>query len=114
VENAIIHGMKPLGEGHIDIDIFREKENLAIVITDNGVGMDAAVKEKLSERMRSALSGSDGIGESGDSIGLINVHDRLRYSYGSPYGVSIESNPGRTAITLLLPFKLHRQGENDV
>jgi two-component system sensor histidine kinase YesM len=43
--------------------------------------------------------------ESRDSIGLKNVHDRLRYRYGAPYGISIESTPGKgTVVLLLLPF----------
>jgi two-component system sensor histidine kinase YesM len=39
--------------------------------------------------------------ESRDSIGLKNVHDRLRYRYGAPYGITIESTPGKGSVILL-------------
>ena len=110
VENAIIHGIEPHGDGRIDIKISREGDNLVIVITDDGAGMDDETKAKLDAQLdlvsgdTETVTGTDSAG-AGDSIGLKNVHDRLRYSYGSPYGISIESRPGRTAITMLLPWQ---------
>jgi two-component system sensor histidine kinase YesM len=44
--------------------------------------------------------------ENRDSIGLKNVHDRIRYRYGAPYGITIESAPGTGSVILLrLPLR---------
>ena len=115
VENAIIHGIAPLGrKGHIDIDIYREENNLSIVVTDNGIGMDEKLIKKLNAQLQSEYSDTE-IGQTSDSIGIKNVHDRLYYTYGSPYGITIQSGPGKkTSVTMLLPLNLGGQGEVDV
>ncbi|MCH1639178.1 hypothetical protein MJ257_03615 [Paenibacillus timonensis] len=42
---------------------------------------------------------------SGVSIGLRNVHERIRLFYGPPYGLDIDSSPGRgTTVTLAIPY----------
>jgi two-component system sensor histidine kinase YesM len=114
VENAIIHGIKPMGKGYIDINISREKDDLAIIITDDGIGMDEETKEKLNVQMQSVSHETEAKKDE-DSIGLKNVHDRLRYTYGNSYGVSVKSSPGKgTEITLLLPFRLPEKRVTDV
>ena len=111
VENAIIHGIIPKGKGIIDINIFTEEDVLVITISDNGVGMDEILKERLTTQLESVSQETEAKQEV-ESIGLKNVHDRLHYTYGNSYGVSIESNPGEgTVITMTLPFKLYG-GEN--
>jgi two-component system sensor histidine kinase YesM len=104
VENAVIHGIQPAGKGRIDIRIFREHENLVIAIGDDGTGMDGEALAKLEARLGRETGGAEDA-EAGDSIGLKNVHDRLRYTFGSPYGISINSAPGKgTTIVMLLPL----------
>ena len=51
------------------------------------------------EQIRSAIAGNkDGW------HALQNIQRRLRLRYGEPYGLSIESQPGKgTTITLILP-----------
>jgi ligand-binding sensor domain-containing protein len=52
MENAIWHGLmhKKAGGGHLQIDVYREEDNLCITIKDNGVGREAA------NRMRSRFA----------------------------------------------------------
>lgn len=104
VENAIIHGISPKGEGRVYISIAAENENLIIRVMDDGAGMDIKVIEKLNSILRAGYDESE-MAHNGDSIGLKNVHDRLRSSYGDPYGISIESIPGKTVIAMLLPLR---------
>jgi two-component system sensor histidine kinase YesM len=114
VENAIIHGIQPLGKGHIDINASREKDDLSIIIIDDGVGMSEGIKEKLTAQLQT-VSYDVEANQDGDSIGLKNVHDRLRYTYGNSYGVSINSSPGKgTSITMLLPLRLPEKRNEDV
>jgi len=39
VENAVIHGIKPKGSGHINIDIERKGKNIHVKVRDDGIGM---------------------------------------------------------------------------
>ena len=110
VENAYIHGIKPKGgKGRIFMETSRTEGNLEISIMDDGVGMD---EEQLTQ-MKKLLAG-DAIGIKDEynwkSIGLKNVHDRIRYLYGEEYGVKVTSSPGfGTIVRLLLPLM---EGEN--
>lgn len=105
IENAYVHGLKPKdGSGHIMIDAEEETGSLMISLMDNGVGMD---KETL-ERLR-ALLASDEIGIKNEhnwqSIGLKNVHDRIRYLYGDGYGLEITSTVSvGTIVRIVMPM----------
>jgi two-component system sensor histidine kinase YesM len=42
---------------------------------------------------------------SGVSIGLRNVHERIRLFYGPPYGLEIDSSLGKgTTVSLTIPY----------
>ena len=44
--------------------------------------------------------------QAGDRIGLRNVHDRLKLSYGEEYGLTITSRPGEgTVILFCIPLE---------
>ena len=102
VENAIKHGqMGVVSGGLITIRARVDGEGqLLITVTDNGRGMDI-------ETLRRTTAGLDDPGaepEDSYSIGLSNVHQRLRILFGEPYGMSIESEPGvRTVVTIAMP-----------
>jgi two-component system sensor histidine kinase YesM len=87
VENAIYHGIKGMdGPGHIKI--IGERENSAVVIRvgDNGVGMSAEILSALNEgNVEPSTSGG---------VGVKNVQERIRLSFGTEYGVRLESLPG--------------------
>lgn len=87
VENAIYHGIKPgLKPGRIRISAEKQGHCLLIIIEDNGVGMDRATLERIMGQMNGT--------QVGDSIGLINVHQRIRLIYGEAYGIRIDSEKG--------------------
>lgn len=108
VENAIIHGIKPRGAGHVQIIAERNNADLVVRIMDDGIGMDQDIllglthqlnDDKFDDKDSEALEGGR------DPMGLKNVHDRLRYEYGDPYGLSISSAPQiGTSVTMLLPL----------
>ena len=107
VENAFIHGVKPMdGPGHIQLMAERFNNTVTLTVMDNGVGMDTDALNKLY-----ALLDSDQPGHKQDyewaSIGLKNVHDRLRYLYGSDYGITLYSTPGvGTVVKVTIPGDL--------
>lgn len=100
VENALNHGLRN-GKGKKQVEICaRDKgDDIEIIVKDNGVGMS---KEKID----TLLKNTDGGTARGKSIGINNIHMRLRMLYGEQYGIKIESeiNVG-TTVTLKVPKK---------
>ena len=98
LENAIYHGMEYAdGDGEIHIRAFREGENAVIEVEDNGPGMsDETVQQLLKPGRCSKAKGS--------GIGLRNVHQRIRLTFGAAYGLSIRSEPDNgTVVRICLP-----------
>ena len=87
VENAIYHGIKGMdGPGHIKIIGEREDSAVVIRVGDNGVGMSAEILSALNEgNVEPSTSGG---------VGVKNVQERIRLSFGTEYGVRLESVPG--------------------
>ena len=112
VENAFVHGIKPMeGRGRIQLQERRSGGNLILSVLDNGVGMNEAALHGIE-----ALLASDKPGRKNEyrweSIGLKNVHDRLRYLYGPQYGIRLFSTPGMgTVIQVTVPGNLKRDQE---
>jgi len=98
VENAILHGIEPMKDGgRVRITAGLEQQNLLITIEDNGPGM---APEEL-EQCRAAVYSESG---ATDSIGMRNVHRRLRLHFGEEYGLAIESRYQEgTIVTLRMP-----------
>jgi two-component system sensor histidine kinase YesM len=99
VENAIYHGIKPkLAQGKISILAQLEGEDLLLTVQDNGVGMTEEQVNQLEE----AFEGK----RAPVSYGLHNVHQRIRLTYGTPYGLHVESClQDGTAVTIRLPME---------
>lgn len=117
VENAYVHGIKPgKGNGSISIDmqIGGDQRDMVLSVIDNGIGMDQAALE----RIRELLEGEDpGIKNeyNWQSIGMKNIHDRLRYLYGEDYGIRVTSHPNvGTIVEARLPvIRGEKDDEND-
>ncbi len=94
VENAVRHGLdgKP-DTGRITIVAEDSGAEVVISVEDDGVGEDP-------ERVRRALAGDASV----DSIGLGNVDERLRATFGDRYGLVIETALGAgTKVTVRVP-----------
>ncbi len=88
VENAIVHGLAPYkGEGSILIKGALEGENVLIRVVDDGVGISLENLEKVRSHLESEASAET------SHIGLKNVHDRIRLSFGYPYGLKVSGDP---------------------
>ncbi len=101
VENSIYHGIKYLQEeGLIRIEAKDTGDGkIKIIVSDNGVGMApdvlSTLLDKESERNHS---------KEGNGIGLINIDERIKLSYGDEYGLSIESELDEgTTVTITIP-----------
>ncbi len=110
VENAIIHGLaggNPAAPGTLEISVSLPANALTIQISDNGKGME---EQKVAE-LTAYINHTDKTEDTAGSIGIRNVHQRIRLACGGEYGVSIESRPGAgSRFTVRLPII---KGEND-
>lgn len=102
VENAIFHGIEAKGEnGLITVSLHQEGSDLYIDITDNGVGMS---KELITQVLSGAIH--DAKSDFFRKVGIHNVDLRLKYTFGSNYGLRIDSKEGEyTTMTVVLPLR---------
>lgn len=99
VENAIYHGMEFMdGDGEIQIQVWREEEDLYLKVSDNGLGMTEDQVENLFK------DGSHVPSKRGSGIGVRNVNERVHLYFGESYGVRIQSEPDEgTDVIIHLP-----------
>ena len=104
VENAIYHGIEELAEDtNIYIKGILKDGDCILEISDAGKGMDADTLERLKRKIAGGIETGGG---TGDGIGLKNVQDRIRMSFGEKYGIDIASKAGcYTKVTLRLPVR---------
>ncbi|NWL90101.1 sensor histidine kinase [Paenibacillus sp. 79R4] len=120
VENAIYHGIKERrGSGFISIRATAEEGMVVIRIEDDGNGMTEGKLDLLRTQLDQVgktdymqpTPQEKGEEERGllKSYGLRNVQERIRLSYGEPYGISIDSQwKSGTIVTIRHPI-MHRE-----
>lgn len=100
VENCINHGIINMDTvGCIQVWGYLEKDCIIFNVSDNGSGMDADTLYLLNGYLNNE-------NQSFTSIGLKNIHRRIKLYYGDDYGLSIESRQGMgTSVTIRLPLQ---------
>lgn len=94
VENCLQHGFKSRG-GTIRVSAVRNDEAVLINISDNGAGM-APEQINAVWNQKQTRSG----------VGIRNVDERLKLSFGPDYGLSLTSTQGEgMTVTLRIPFR---------
>lgn len=99
IENAIYHGIKPVGgQGKITVDANEIDGHIILEVSNTG---EKIGKEKLAELNRNL---SDGVIDSSTGYGIYNVNSRIKLTYGTEWGLHLESNDEITKATLTLPL----------
>lgn len=102
VENAIFHGIEPKSvEGIIDINIKKvNNKKIEIEVIDNGIGIP-------QEKIKTLLSAKETTSKTSfNNIGISNVHERIKLTFGSEYGLNIESILSEyTKIIITIPYQ---------
>lgn len=81
---------------------------------DNGCGMSEETIQEIKELLASAEPGKKEEYQ-WSSIGLKNVHDRIRFLYGEEYGLFISSTLDLgTAVTVSLPLNIIERSKSHV
>jgi two-component system, sensor histidine kinase YesM len=93
VENAIYHGIKERrGHGTLRVEGRIEErdgmQDLVLTVHDDGVGMGEAALARLCSSLE------EGGGPYLGGYGIRNVHERIRLTFGKPYGLSFSSVRG--------------------
>lgn len=98
VENAIVHGVTPVGGGDISIEIFRENEDIVYRVSNTGKLLDAEEIHRLLIQPQTEKKG----------FALKNIAERLRLSFGSRYTLDFGFENGHTYFKVrqpAVPFK---------
>ncbi len=111
VENCIGHGFDKLRrKGRIKISARQIGNDIAITVQDNGNGMEEA---KLEQLRRSLADGVDP--KMTGRIGIKNIHERLRLTYGAEYGLTIDSEKKQgMTVCILLPLRRREERKGAV
>lgn len=110
VENAISHGLKNTWEGgiiriRIKKELWQEFSGISIMIYDNGCGIEEEKKQELEKRLRMTTEKPLEYIEQYKSLGLMNVHLRLRLCYGEKYQIELFSKKDKgTCIHIKIPL----------
>ncbi len=100
IENAVLHGIKALPDdkrGKLSIEAYLENDCLTFTIGDNGKGFNPAKLEEIQNKMK-----LDFVPER-SSIGIINVHGRIKLIFGDGFGLKIYSSENGSKIIIRLP-----------
>ncbi len=99
IENAVVHGREPHKILHIELMGYREGDNIVLTVNDDGKGIE---KEQLNSIIKSLEDTS-----TQSTIGIYNVHRRIKLNYGEQYGVVINSIQGKgTTFSIILPYSI--------
>lgn len=113
VENAISHGLAQTEkDGMLRIRVKREGDRISIMIFDNGTGMSGAMREEMQQRLAQTAERPLEYIEQYKSLGVLNVHLRLRMFYGDAYSIELFSKEGRgTCFSIKIQYRLRKDDD---
>lgn len=94
IENYFVHGIRLEREDNeLNIYIYKHLEDIVVEVIDNGRGIPKDKLTEINRRIREC-------DHSRKSIGMLNVHERIKIKYGEPYGLTVtsEENKGTNMI----------------
>lgn len=111
VENSIFHGLETKSEkGNVTIRIYTTEDKVIVIISDDGIGIDAANLEKMRYDMEHTPNGKeDRQSVHSNGIALYNVNQRIKLAFGNEYGINIYSTQGiGTDVEIIMPIMMDR------
>ena len=113
IENAIFHGLElKSGSGTLSISgTMLEDSSIFFKVFDNGIGIEPEKLKKMQEALTNDLYVDSTSNHTG--IGLLNIHNRIRNTYGAEYGLSLDSRQGEwTCVTIRFPQHIPQDSIN--
>ena len=102
IENAIVHGVTPVGGGAIGIDIYQDTGEIVYRVTNTGKLLNTEELHRLLCEPQTEKKG----------FALKNINERLRLSYGKRYHLEFGFEAGRTFFTVRQPAVPFKEGSN--
>ncbi|MGG1678155.1 sensor histidine kinase [Neobacillus sp. NRS-1170] len=101
IENYFVHGFrKDRSDNELHIRATQLGETLEITVEDNGKGITEEDLAMIVQHLNCEE------GDEMDSIGLRNIHQRLKLKYGDTFGISVKSIKDKgTIVTLSIPVR---------
>ena len=105
VENSIKHGMDSSNPKlNIIINAEIKRQNLVIVISNDGLEIEQNVLEKLNKKLENSCEQED-MFNSSNNIGLQNINNRIKLFYGDNYYIQLACRKGKYTSTIItLPY----------
>jgi two-component system sensor histidine kinase YesM len=111
VENSILHGLQ---DGHttihIQLKVFYRDHLLYLQVTDDGCGIEPDELTRLRQSLHEQT-----LQDSGKSIGLVNLYNRIHLMYSDQADLQIDSCTGtdsHTTVTLTVEEKDHESSDH--
>ena len=100
LENSMHHGYSPKQrEMHIKISTRIVKNDLIVTVEDDGIGMSAEREKEIKENLENKQL------EKKNSIGLLNLNQRVKLIFGCEYGCYVENNGHGVTVTVVFPSR---------
>lgn len=98
IENYVVHGVRLSdSDNKLEIKIESQGKDIDIYIIDNGIGISAEKLEQIKDKLADNSLNND-------SIGIVNVNQRIKNTYGEKYGVTyIEGIKNGTRVLIKIP-----------
>ncbi|MBT2655019.1 sensor histidine kinase [Bacillus sp. ISL-18] len=108
IENSIIHGLSDR-EGFILIKGNYLNGVLMVEVEDNGAGMKMEQLSAIGETLHKSVPDTSALSDSGkgfSSIGLTNVNERMKLTFGEAFTMHVESELDKgTKVTMYIPIR---------
>lgn len=100
IENYFVHGIRlERDDNELKIYIYKHLDDVVVEVIDNGRGIPKDKLDEINRRIREC-------DHSGKSIGMLNVHERIKIKYGEPYGLTVTSEENKgTNMILKFPMR---------
>lgn len=109
IENSIIHGLNQ-GTGTITLEAYVRGNDFIINVEDNGQGMDEETLSYVNQQLTVKTDIVNVSNKKGfSSLGLSNVYERMRMTFGEAFTMKITSVEGKGTKILML---ISRGGNN--
>jgi two-component system sensor histidine kinase YesM len=108
VENAIYHGLKPTNKKcTLTIKSYISEDRVLIEINDDGTGIEEEKCSLINNELQTEYIKEE------NHIGIKNVNQRIKLSFGENYGIEIKSRVNNgTSIIIAIPSAAKNNSDN--
>ena len=105
VENAVMHGLSKQKRGTVDIQVFKDENDIVYRVADSGGCVNVPEVQRLLLASDSEIKGTKG-------LALRNIQNRIRLCYGEPYGLDFYIEGGLTVFEVRQPYDSENDSKN--